>query len=205
MKIKDPMCPAKTQRNQTNTKSKKRMTVDTITSLINSNNLQPSLVFLLYYLTFRKLKASLSNLQLMSHLFKIMYWFLAVLGLCCWEGFSLVAGSRGLLSSCRLPMQWLLLLRSTASRACRLHQLQHVGSRGGAQWLWCKGLVAPRHVESFPAGDRTQVPCIGRQILNRSATREAPAIASPCFTLPSVSTVSCTNCCSMMLAVLQRI
>ena len=104
MKIKDPMCPAKTQRNQTNTKSKKRMTVDTITSLINSNNLQPSLVFLLYYLTFRKLKASLSNLQLMSHLFKIMYWFLAVLGLCCWEGFSLVAGSRGLLSSCRLPI-----------------------------------------------------------------------------------------------------
>ena len=66
---------------QPNNKKKKDDSVDTITSLTNSNDLQPILVFLLYYLTFRKLKAYLSNLQLMSHLFKIilfidfwLYW-----------------------------------------------------------------------------------------------------------------------------------
>ena len=49
------------------------MTVDTITSLTNSNDLQLSLVFLLYHLTFHKLKAYLSDLQLMSHLCKTTY------------------------------------------------------------------------------------------------------------------------------------
>ncbi|KAJ8798770.1 hypothetical protein J1605_016573 [Eschrichtius robustus] len=36
------------------------------------------------------------------------------------------------------------------------------------------GLVAPRHVGSSQARARTHVPCIGRQILNHCATREAP-------------------------------
>ena len=43
-----------------------------------------------------------------------------------------------------------------------------------AQWLWLTGLVAPRHVGSSQTRARTCVPCIGRQILNHSATREAP-------------------------------
>ena len=43
-----------------------------------------------------------------------------------------------------------------------------------AQQLWLTGLVAPRHVGSSQTRARTRVPCIGRQILNHSATREAP-------------------------------
>ena len=43
-----------------------------------------------------------------------------------------------------------------------------------AQQLWLTGLVTPRHVGSFQTRARTRVPCIGRQILNHCATREAP-------------------------------
>ena len=46
--------------------------------------------------------------------------------------------------------------------------------RAQAQQLWRTGLVAPRHVGSSRTRARTPVPCIGRQILNHCATREAP-------------------------------
>ena len=46
-----------------------------------------------------------------------------------------------------------------------------------AQQLWLTGLVAPRHVGSSQTRARTHVPCIGRQILNHCATREA----LPCY------------------------
>ena len=39
--------------------------------------------------------------------------------------------------------------------------------------MWCTGLVAPRHVGSSRTRARTRVPCIGRWILNKYATREA--------------------------------
>ena len=42
-----------------------------------------------------------------------------------------------------------------------------------AQQLWLTGLVAPRHVGSSQTRAETRVPCIGRQILNHCATREA--------------------------------
>ena len=42
-----------------------------------------------------------------------------------------------------------------------------------AQYLWLTGLVAPQHVGSSQTRARTLVPCIGRQILNQCATREA--------------------------------
>ena len=42
-----------------------------------------------------------------------------------------------------------------------------------AQQLWLTGLVAPRHVGSSQTRARTRVPCIGRQVLNHCATREA--------------------------------
>ena len=42
-----------------------------------------------------------------------------------------------------------------------------------AQQLWLTGRVAPRHVGSSQTRARTRVPCIGRQILNHCATREA--------------------------------
>ena len=40
--------------------------------------------------------------------------------------------------------------------------------------MWLTGLVAPQHVGSSQTRARTRVPCIGRQILNPCATREAP-------------------------------
>ena len=42
--------------------------------------------------------------------------------------------------------------------------------------LWLTGSVAPRHVGSSQTRARTRVPCIGRQILNHCATREAQEI-----------------------------
>ena len=42
-----------------------------------------------------------------------------------------------------------------------------------AQLLWLTGPVAPRHVGSSHTRARTRVSCIGRQILNHCATREA--------------------------------
>ena len=47
-----------------------------------------------------------------------------------------------------------------------------------AQQLWLTGPAAPRHVGSSQTRARTRVPCIGRQILNHCATREAPRL---CF------------------------
>ena len=49
-----------------------------------------------------------------------------------------------------------------------------------AQQLWLMGLVAPRHVGSSQTRARTRVPCIGRQIPNHCATREAPGCFSWC-------------------------
>ena len=43
-----------------------------------------------------------------------------------------------------------------------------------AQQLWLTGPVAPWHVGSSQNRARTRVPCIGRQIPNHCATREAP-------------------------------
>ena len=40
--------------------------------------------------------------------------------------------------------------------------------------MWLTGSVAPWHVGSSQTRARTRVPCIGRQILNHCATREAP-------------------------------
>ena len=45
-----------------------------------------------------------------------------------------------------------------------------------AQYLWLTGLVAPRHVGSSQTRAQTRVPCIGRQILNHCATREAQKV-----------------------------
>ena len=57
-----------------------------------------------------------------------------------------------------------------------------------AQQLWLTGLVAPRHVGSSQTRARSRVPCIGRQILNHCATREAPDLTfkSSCLCLDAV-------------------
>ena len=98
-------------------------------------------------------------------------------------GLSLVAASRGysLLRWVGFSLRSLLLLLSTGSRhvgfsSCgtQAQQLRLVGFRAQAQWLWCTGLVAPRHVGSSQTRARTHVPCNGRWILNHCATREVP-------------------------------
>ena len=53
-----------------------------------------------------------------------------------------------------------------------------------AQQLWLTGLGAPWHVGSSQTRARTRVPCIGRQILNHCATREAH---ESCFCIHSAS------------------
>ena len=62
-------------------------------------------------------------------------------------------------------------------RACalgaRAQKLWLVGSSPQVQQLWRMDLVAQRHVGSSWTRAQTHVPCIGRQILNHCATREA--------------------------------
>ena len=106
---------------------------------------------------------------LLSTVFLFFFFWL------CWvfvaaHRLSLVVASGGY-SSLRctgFSLRWLLLLRSMGTR--------HVGfsSCGAwAQWLWCMGLVAPRHVGSSWTRAQTRVPSIGRWILNDHTTREA--------------------------------
>ena len=57
-----------------------------------------------------------------------------------------------------------------------------------AQQLWPTGLVAPRHVGSSQTRARTHVPCIGRQILNHCATREARLLNFLTFLMIAFST-----------------
>ena len=66
-------------------------------------------------------------------------------------------------------------------RASRYRGLSCCGAQAPdaqAQQLWLTGLVASRRVGSSQTRARTCVPCIGRQILNHCATREAPNV---CF------------------------
>ena len=77
------------------------------------------------------------------------------------------------------------LLLAVASRVAE-HGLQGLrASVAVAPGLWqtglvvvALGLVAPQQVGSSQTRDRTHVPCIGRQILNRWTTREVLVLAS---------------------------
>ena len=68
---------------------------------------------------------------------------------------------------------------ATLHRGARASQCRGLSCCGAqapdaqAQWLWLMGLVSPRHVGSSQTRARTRVSCIGRQILNHCATREA--------------------------------
>ena len=60
-----------------------------------------------------------------------------------------------------------------ASHYRGLSRCRAKASDAQAQQLWLTGLVAPWHVGSSQTRARTRFPCIGRQILNHCATREA--------------------------------
>ena len=120
-------------------------------------------------------------------------FLLAVLGLCCSHGLSLVEVSRGY-SSLRcvgfsllwlllwlstgskcvgFSLLWLLLWLSTGSKcvgfgSCSSRALERRLSSCGAAAV----LVAPRDVGCSWTVDRTGVPCVGRQILIHHTTRE---------------------------------
>ena len=108
------------------------------------------------------LQTFLFNKFICLFIYLIYFWlhwaFIAVCRL------SLVAASRGYSSlwCTGFSLWWLLLLQSTGSRARRLQQLRRTG------------LAAPWHVGSSRIRAQTCVSCIGRQILNHCATREAP-------------------------------
>ena len=96
------------------------------------------------------------------YLFIYLYLFLTVLGLrFCARAFS-SCGERGpLFIEVRKPL-------TIAASLVAEHRLQTCGEQ-----LWLTGLVALRHVGSSQTRAQTRVPCIGRQILNHCATREA--------------------------------
>ena len=115
--------------------------------------------------------------QIMLLFFWLHQVFIAVRGL------SLTAFSS--LRCAGFSLQWLLLLWSSGSRhvgfsSCGMQAQQSwlAGSRAQAQQFQCTGLVALQHVGSSQTRAQTRVPCIGRQILNHCATRQAP---SYCF------------------------
>ena len=64
------------------------------------------------------------------------------------------------------------------ARASHYRGLSRCGAQAPdaqAQQLWLTGPFAPWHVGSSQTRARTRVSCIGRQILNHCATREAPS------------------------------
>ena len=104
-----------------------------------------------------------------------IYLFLVALGLCCCARAFSSCGERGLLFVVvhRVFPAVASPVAEHGLQARGLKQLWLTGSRAQAQQLWSTGLVAPLHVGSSRTRARTRVPCIGRQILNHCATREA--------------------------------
>ena len=104
------------------------------------------------------------SIQLMDFFFFLIYFFMAVLGLrFCARAFSSCGKWGPLFIAVRGPL-------TIAASLVAEHRLQ---TRRLSDWLM--GLVAPRHVGSSQTRARTRIPCIGRQILNHCAAREAPS------------------------------
>ena len=97
---------------------------------------------------------------------------MAVLGLRCCAGFSLVAVRRLLVAVASLVEYGLYSVRALVIEARRLRSCSSWALEPWAQQLWPMSLVALWHVESFWNRDQTHVPCIGRCTPIPCATRE---------------------------------
>ena len=95
-----------------------------------------------------------------------IYSLLAVPGLRCYEGFSVVVVCRLLIAvaspvaDCGLWGAWALVVEVHGFSSCGSQALEH---RFNSYGSW--GLVASWHVGSSQIRDQTHVSCIGRQIL----------------------------------------
>ena len=90
---------------------------------------------------------------------------LTVLELCCCAWAFSGCGEQGLLSRCGAQAS-----HCSGFSCCGAWAFSSCGSQTRACRLECTGLAASRHVGSYQTGDRTHVPCIGRQILNHWTT-----------------------------------
>ena len=144
------------------------MVFENLDSFMFSKELLVSMIFFIsvFRFCFLKTKKIFFNL------------FLAVLGLHCCSGFSLVvaSGRYSLVAVASLAVKHGLQVGQVSGVAA--HGLCSCGSQAlehrQAQQLWCLGLVAPRHVGSSQIRNQTHVFSIGRLVLYHGATREAP-------------------------------
>ena len=126
-------------------------------------------------------RASGNSIGSFVDLWSLFNYFCLVLCLRrCPQGCYLVAASGGysLVAELWLLIAWLLLLRSTGSRAGEPQCLHHMGSVVVAlehrlSICGATGLVAPQHVGFSWIREWTCVSCIGRQFPYHWATREA--------------------------------
>ena len=117
----------------------------------------------------------------------LFYLFMAVLGLrFCVRAFSSCGKWGPLFIAVRGPL--IIAASLVAEHRLQMHRLSNCGSRAQLlRGMWdlprpglepvspaFTGLVVPWHVGSSQTRARTHMPCIGRQILNHCATREAP-------------------------------
>ena len=93
------------------------------------------------------------NFLFLNKFIYFLFYFLAVLGLCCCARAFSGCGERGLLFVAvrRLLIVVASLVAEHGLQAHGLQQLWHTGSRAQAQQLWLAGLVALRHVGSSQA------------------------------------------------------
>ena len=104
------------------------------------------------------------------HYFMVCFFFNFYLFIYLWQCWVFVFCARAF-SSCGKWGPLLIAVRGPLTIAASRCGAQAPDAQ--AQQLWLTGLVAPRHVGSSQTRARTRVPCIGRQILNHRATREA--------------------------------
>ena len=111
--------------------------------------------------------------------FFFFFFFLAMLGLFCREGFSLVlehgccslVAEHGVLIAVASRCRARALGCSGFSRCCPWTQSLHfLGSGTQAQWLWCTGLLgAPRNMGSLQTRNQTSNPCLLRWQVDSTA------------------------------------